>query len=153
MSDAVSQRLKVQVVGPRSLHQPEPLTDLIVIEPTVPGQVQRVLGIRTALLCVQCGGAHCAPGHREDRQAAHNARLHACHGRLPQRDGGGIGPARLVEENAAAKETHGDEVMADALTLEDKDGATGRIFQERLHIDRHGAKPIFPHRNIEREHA
>jgi len=34
---------------------------------------------------------------------------------------GGIGPANLVEENAAAKKTHGDEVMADALTLEDKD--------------------------------
>jgi len=35
--------------------------------------------------------------------------------------GGGVGPADLVEENAAAKETHGDCVMADALTLEDKD--------------------------------
>ncbi len=34
---------------------------------------------------------------------------------------GGVGPAGLTEENASAKKTHGDEVMADALSLDDKD--------------------------------
>jgi hypothetical protein len=33
---------------------------------------------------------------------------------------GGIGPAQLVEENQAAKKTHGDVVIADALTIEEK---------------------------------
>ena len=32
---------------------------------------------------------------------------------------GGIGPAELTEENASAKKTHGDCVIADALTLEE----------------------------------
>jgi len=32
-------------------------------------------------------------------------------------DDGGIGPAELIEENTSAKETHGDIVIADALTL------------------------------------
>ena len=34
-------------------------------------------------------------------------------------DGGGIGPACLVEETAGAKKTHGDVVIADALSLDD----------------------------------
>ncbi len=33
-------------------------------------------------------------------------------------DSGGIGPASLVEESASAKKTHGDRVIADALTLD-----------------------------------
>lgn len=36
-------------------------------------------------------------------------------------DDGGIGPAYLVKESQAAKKTHGDVVIADALTLEDKE--------------------------------
>ena len=35
-------------------------------------------------------------------------------------DDGSIGPACLVEESSAAKKTHGDRTMADALTVEDK---------------------------------
>lgn len=34
---------------------------------------------------------------------------------------GGVGPADLVEENAGARKTHGDRVIADALTLDDKE--------------------------------
>ena len=34
---------------------------------------------------------------------------------------GGVGPASLVEESSAAKKTHGDRVIADALTLDDKE--------------------------------
>jgi hypothetical protein len=34
---------------------------------------------------------------------------------------GGIGPAGLVEESSSARKTHGDIVIADALTLDDKD--------------------------------
>lgn len=34
---------------------------------------------------------------------------------------GGVGPAFLVEESASAKKTHGDVVMADALTLDDSE--------------------------------
>lgn len=41
---------------------------------------------------------------------------------------GGIGPAELVEENASAQATHGDIVIADALTLEDKE--LGKIKHE-----------------------
>ncbi len=35
--------------------------------------------------------------------------------------GGGIGPAYLVEESASARKLHGDIVIADALTLDDKE--------------------------------
>jgi len=42
-------------------------------------------------------------------------------------DDGGIGPASLVQENRAAKKTHGDCVIADALTLDDKDIPKGRL--------------------------
>jgi hypothetical protein len=35
--------------------------------------------------------------------------------------GGGIGPADLVEENSSARKTHGDVVIADALTLDSKE--------------------------------
>jgi len=38
---------------------------------------------------------------------------------------GSIGPACLVEENSAARKTHGDRVIADALTIEDADGPKG----------------------------
>ena len=41
---------------------------------------------------------------------------------------GGIGPAYLIEENASAKKTHGDIVIADALTIDDKE--TGRVKHE-----------------------
>ncbi len=34
---------------------------------------------------------------------------------------GGVGPGSLVEESASAKKTHGDVVMADALTLDDSE--------------------------------
>ncbi len=34
---------------------------------------------------------------------------------------GGIGPAFLVEESSSARKTHGDIVIADALTLDDKE--------------------------------
>ncbi len=34
---------------------------------------------------------------------------------------GGIGPAELVEENSSARKTHGDVVIADALTIDDKE--------------------------------
>ena len=57
-------------------------------------------------------------------------------------DDGGIGPAYLVQETQAAKKTHGDCVIADALTLDNKDipkGKTednikmpGRCFAARL---------------------
>jgi len=40
---------------------------------------------------------------------------------------GGCGPAELVEENANAKKTHGDCVIADALTIEDRDTRAGRL--------------------------
>ncbi|HDY86801.1 MAG TPA: hypothetical protein ENH82_01655 [bacterium] len=47
---------------------------------------------------------------------------------------GGIGPACLIEENASARKCHGDIVIADALTLDDKE--LGKIKHE-------GSKP--PH--------
>ena len=34
---------------------------------------------------------------------------------------GGVGPAYLIEENSSAKKTHGDIVIADALTVDDKE--------------------------------
>ena len=40
---------------------------------------------------------------------------------------GGVGPAYLIEENASAKKTHGDIVIADALTIDDKE--TGRAIK------------------------
>lgn len=39
---------------------------------------------------------------------------------------GGIGPASLVEESTSARKTHGDRVIADALTLDDSDAPTGK---------------------------
>ncbi len=41
-------------------------------------------------------------------------------------DSGGIGPAYLVKESQAAKKTHGDVVIADALTIEDSDIPRGK---------------------------
>lgn len=40
---------------------------------------------------------------------------------------GGCGPAELIEENASAKKTHGDCVIADALTIDDSDSRAGRL--------------------------
>ncbi|KKN77826.1 hypothetical protein LCGC14_0355630 [marine sediment metagenome] len=40
---------------------------------------------------------------------------------------GGIGPACMVEENQSARKTHGDVVIADALTVEDKDARAGKL--------------------------
>ncbi|MCK4825262.1 hypothetical protein KA005_56460, partial [bacterium] len=34
---------------------------------------------------------------------------------------GGVGPGALTEESASTKKTHGDVVMADALTLDDSE--------------------------------
>ena len=39
-------------------------------------------------------------------------------------DSGGIGPADLVEESVSAKKTHGDIVIADALTIDEKDAGS-----------------------------
>lgn len=39
---------------------------------------------------------------------------------------GSIGPAELVEEDASAKKTHGDRVIADALTIDETDMPQGR---------------------------
>ena len=39
---------------------------------------------------------------------------------------GGIGPACLIEEDESAKKTHGDRVIADALTLDDNDVQGGQ---------------------------
>jgi len=45
-------------------------------------------------------------------------------------DSGGIGPACMVEENASARKTHGDVVIADALTIGEGKGA--RIKERKL---------------------
>ena len=52
--------------------------------------------------------------------------------------GGGIGPAGLVEENAAAKKTHGDVVMADALTLDDKDLPKIKFQEQKIPVNSMG---------------
>ncbi len=41
---------------------------------------------------------------------------------------GGVGPAYLIEENASAKKTHGDIVIADALTIDDRE--VGKVKHE-----------------------
>lgn len=46
--------------------------------------------------------------------------------------GGGIGPAELMEENASARETHGDVVIADALTLDDSEVPRSPIQKTRV---------------------
>jgi len=43
---------------------------------------------------------------------------------------GGIGPACLVEEDASARKTHGDCVIADALTVEDSDAPKGERMED-----------------------
>lgn len=45
-------------------------------------------------------------------------------------DSGGCGPAELVEENASAKKTHGDCVIADALTVENSDMREGKLKEQ-----------------------
>jgi len=42
-------------------------------------------------------------------------------------DGGGCGPAELVEESASARKTHGDCVIADALTVDTRDAGSGKL--------------------------
>ena len=42
-------------------------------------------------------------------------------------DGGGCGPAELVEESSSAKKTHGDCVIADALTIDHLDYREGKL--------------------------
>ena len=42
-------------------------------------------------------------------------------------DGGGCGPAELVEETSSARKTHGDCVIADALTIDDSDAGKGKL--------------------------
>jgi hypothetical protein len=39
---------------------------------------------------------------------------------------GGIGPASLIEEDASARKTHGDRVIADALTIDETDSPSGK---------------------------
>ncbi len=41
--------------------------------------------------------------------------------------GGGCGPAELIEENSSARKTHGDCVIADALTVDTKDARAGKL--------------------------
>ncbi len=41
--------------------------------------------------------------------------------------GGGCGPAELIEENSSARKTHGDCVIADALTVDTKDAVSGKL--------------------------
>jgi hypothetical protein len=70
---------------------------------------------------------------------------------------GGIGPAGLMMESASAKKTHGDRVIADALTLDDRDvpgkvvkKSTGpprnsagyRFLQHRKNMKRRGFKQV-----------
>jgi hypothetical protein len=43
---------------------------------------------------------------------------------------GGVGPAALVEEDSAARKTHGDCVIADALTIEDTDAPKGDVVND-----------------------
>jgi hypothetical protein len=40
---------------------------------------------------------------------------------------GGCGPAEMIEENASARKTHGDCVIADALTVDASDARAGRL--------------------------
>ena len=47
-------------------------------------------------------------------------------------DNGGIGPASLIKESDSARQTHGDRVIADALTLI---GCEGKIVQEKQVVD------------------
>jgi len=47
-------------------------------------------------------------------------------------DGGGIGPANLVEEGAEARKCHGDRVIADMLTLWGVEGKTMRPSNEKM---------------------
>jgi hypothetical protein len=47
-------------------------------------------------------------------------------------ENGGIGPASLIKESDSARQTHGDRVIADALTLI---GCEGKIVQEKQVVD------------------
>lgn len=70
---------------------------------------------------------------------------------------GGIGPTGLMMESVSAKKTHGDRVMADALTLDDRDVPGGavkkvttppvnsagyRFMQHRKNMKRRGLKQV-----------
>lgn len=77
-------------------------------------------------------GWHSSPNAKQelletyDRMLAHGGYYNHCVWSLEEAkiyvyyDDGGIGPAHLVKENKAAKKTHGDCVIADALTLDNK---------------------------------
>jgi len=66
-----------------------------------------------------------------DRALAHGGYINPCKFALEEArqyiyyPSGGIGPAALVEEDEKAKKTHGDCVIADALTLDDRDTVGG----------------------------
>lgn len=51
---------------------------------------------------------------------------------------GGIGPAYLMQESASAKKTHGDRVIADALTLDDKEIPKARVENKKPPVNSAG---------------
>ena len=53
---------------------------------------------------------------------------------------GGVGPADFVEESAGARKTHGDRVIADALTLDDKEIPKGKGAAVRIPGNSIGAR-------------
>lgn len=46
---------------------------------------------------------------------------------------GGVGPANLRQESSSAKKTHGDRVIADALTLDDSDVPKVKVLDKKIH--------------------
>jgi hypothetical protein len=67
-----------------------------------------------------------------DRVLAHGGYVNPCRQALEEArqyilfPDGGIGPASLVEEDASARKTHGDRVIADALTIDETDSPSGK---------------------------
>lgn len=51
---------------------------------------------------------------------------------------GGIGPASLIEESSSAKKTHGDRVIADALTLDPKDTLRKQLPEQKIPKNSYG---------------
>jgi len=84
-------------------------------------------------------GWHSGRGNKEvlmddyDRALANGGYINHCIWALEEAknyvyyDGGGCGPADLVEESSSAKKTHGDCVIADALTIDHKDYREGKL--------------------------
>jgi len=99
-------------------------------------RMKQVGGIRDKKL--KKYGWHSSPNAKQelletyDRLLAHGGYFNHCVWSLEEAkiyvwfDDGGIGPAHLVKENKAAKKTHGDCVIADALTLDNKDIPRGK---------------------------